>query len=120
MGMVIGLKIGICVLGAVLLWLDLMAYVRKKMTDSMSVFWAIFAVAIIVAGKFVKVQEVCNVSTLWVLFFLVAVVIFFLFGVTVTVSGLVAKNQELAMQVSLLNQENEHLLYKINKIMEKQ
>lgn len=104
------------VLGALLLVLDFLAYAQKKLTESFGLIWALLAILLLAAGiLFLVAEQTVTV----VLLILTAAFVFFLFGVSQMVSVLVMKNQELAMQVSLLNQENESVLQELEQMRER-
>lgn len=107
------LRLLLVLTGILFLLLDLHAYVRQKLTDTMGILWAVVSAALIVAGA-VSVpgrQELFYVTVL--LFIVCLLLLFLLFKVSKMLSVLAVKNQELAMQVSLLNQENERILHKL-------
>lgn len=102
-------------LSAVLVVMDFLAYVKKKLTDGLALIWLMLAVLLASAGI---ASLVAKDAVLYVLLILMVVLILFLFGISQVVSVLVMKNQELAMQVSLLNQENESILQELDKMRE--
>ena len=118
-GIVILLGITLIVLGVTLLLVDFMTYVRKKLTEGFGLIWILLAVLFLVAGIVLLVAEQIT-SVVWIVMILLMVILTtFLFGISRIISILVMKNQELAMQVSLLNQENESILQDLNELKEK-
>lgn len=119
MEMAIVLKIVLTAAGIVFLALAFRAYARQNLTDSMGLGWGIFSILLVIVGSIIRKTDfsgtvslrLCMLVTLLFLF-----LIGILFGISVSVSRLRMKNQELAMQVSLLNQENERILHKLKKI----
>lgn len=119
MEMAIVLKIVLTAAGVVFLALAFRAYARQNLTDSMGLGWGIFSILLVIVGSIIRKTDfsgtvslrLCMLVTLLFLF-----LIGILFGISVSVSRLRMKNQELAMQVSLLNQENERILHKLKKI----
>lgn len=119
MEMAIVLKIVLTAAGIVFLVLSFRAYARQNLTDSMGLGWGIFSILLVIGGSIIRKTDfsgavslrLCMLVTLLFLF-----LIGILFGISVSVSRLRMKNQELAMQVSLLNQENERILHKLKKI----
>lgn len=105
------------VLGAVLMVLDFLAYAKKKLTDGFGLIWLLLAALLAGAGI---ASLVAKQAVFTVLLVLMAVLILFLFGLSQVVSVLVMKNRELAMQVSLLNQENEGILQELEQMKEKE
>lgn len=99
--------------GILFLILDFRAYVRQKLTESIGLVWMLFSVILIVLGVSSGALSVSdNHIFLWI-FLIAFILICLLFRISMAVSGLILKNQELAMQVSLLNQENERILHEL-------
>lgn len=117
------LKVLMIGFGIFLLIMDLFMYARQKLTDVIGLGWAIVSLALLVAGIVVSLDDVCylgsgakNIGLL--MFAVFAVIILFLFKISMAVSVVVVKNQELAMQVSLLNQENERILQELKVLVD--
>lgn len=117
------LKVLMIDFGIFLLIMDLFMYARQKLTDGIGLGWAIVSLALLVAGIVVSLDDVCylwsgakNIALL--MFAVFAVIILFLFKISMAVSVVVVKNQELAMQVSLLNQENERILQELKGLVD--
>ncbi len=102
-------------LSIVLLAADFLTYARKKLTEGFGLIWALIAVLLLVAGILLLAADWASLSALTLL---MVVLMLFLFGVSRAVSVLTMKNQELAMQVSLLNQENESILQDLAQLKE--
>lgn len=106
------------VLAMVLFILDFCAYARKKMNEGFGMAWTLIALVVLILG-IVLLTAAQNPKACWaatVIFGLL--IIFLVFEITKVVSVLVMKTQELAMQVSLLNQENERILQEIADMKE--
>ena len=88
--------------GILFLVLAFWAYTRQKLNDSMALIWVFVSIALVITGAVPAVSKHLSESLL-----------IFMFKVSKAVSVLSMKNQELAMQVSLLNQENERILHKL-------
>ena len=95
-----------------LLW-DFYSYARQKLNESMGLIWAFVSIALIVTGAVPALSGGVSEWLLICLFIICLLLLFLLFKVTKAVSVLTMKNQELAMQVSLLNQENEKILHQL-------
>ena len=109
--------------GIFLLIMDLFMYARQKLTDGIGLGWAIVSLALLVAGIVVSLGDVCYLwsgakNIVLLMFAVFAVIILFLFKISMAVSVVVVKNQELAMQVSLLNQENERILQELKGLVD--
>lgn len=95
-----------------LLW-DFYSYARQRLNESMGLIWAFVSIALIVTGAVPALSGGVSEWLLICLFIICLLLLFLLFKVTKAVSVLTMKNQELAMQVSLLNQENEKILHQL-------
>ncbi len=118
MRIVILLGITLIVLGVVLLLVDFMTYVRKKLTEGFGLIWGMLAALLLLAGVVLITAEQITTVVWLVLILLMVILTIFLFGISRIISVLMMKNQELAMQVSLLNQENESILQDLNELKE--
>ena len=117
------LKVLMIGFGIFLLIMDLFMYARQKLTDGIGLGWAIVSLALLVAGIGVSLGGVCYLwggakNIVLLMFAVFAVIILFLFKISMAVSVVVVKNQELAMQVSLLNQENERILQELKVLVD--
>lgn len=99
--------------GILFLILAFWAYTRQKLNDSMALIWAFVSIALVITGAVPVVSKHLSESLLIFMFIICLLLLFLLFKVSKAVSVLTMKNQELAMQVSLLNQENERILHKL-------
>ncbi len=109
------LRILICITGTVLIFMARRASIARKMTEKQSLFWIIGGVIIIIFGLFP--QLVYFISDLFAveyppsIIFAIAIILatYGIFNCYKTNAELTARVQELAMQVSLLNEENSRL-----------
>ena len=99
--------------GILFLVLAFWAYTRQKLNDSMALIWVFVSIALVITGAVPAVSKQLSESLLIFMFIICLLLLFLLFKVSKAVSVLSMKNQELAMQVSLLNQENERILHKL-------
>ena len=99
--------------GIFFLVLAFWAYTRQKLNDSMALIWVFVSIALVITGAVPAVSKHLSESLLIFMFIICLLLLFLLFKVSKAVSVLSMKNQELAMQVSLLNQENERILHKL-------
>ena len=116
------LKMMLIVVGIFLLILDLM-YARQKLADGIGLGWAIVSATFLVSGIAVSTDAATYLwngakSVVLFAFAVFVVIILFLFKISMAVSVVVVKNQELAMQVSLLNQENERILQELKGLVD--
>ena len=99
--------------GILFLVLAFWAYTRQKLNDSMALIWVFVSIALVITGAVPAVSKHLSESLLIFMFIICLLLLFLLLKVSKAVSELSMKNQELAMQVSLLNQENERILHKL-------
>lgn len=106
-------RIIVAVIAIGILWVDFRTYCKQKINEQFGFGWGVFGILLFLAciipglnnwSKLFELEVFICLIVLGVIFFAV------LFGMSKTVSQLVAKNQELAMQVSLLNNENANIL----------
>ena len=113
MNVILILRIFLTAAGVLFLLGDINAYVRQKLTDTIGLLWAFVSVALILTGV-VSVPGAREEEYLVVLLLAVCLLLLILlFKLSKVGSVLSMKNQELAMQVSLLNQENERILHRL-------
>jgi hypothetical protein len=107
--------------GVALIVITILSLARRKITETISMAWGLFALVLILAGIFLRPTEVAHyVSKMGLTLILAAglCIIVGLYFISLQVSVLTRKNQELAMQVSLLNQENEQILKSLKKLQD--
>jgi Ca2+/Na+ antiporter len=104
--MIVIIGIGICVF-------DFITYSRQKLTEKYAFLWAVVGAVMILSGA-------VSVLSGWKILFglLLLVFLFMLYTMSRSISDLTRKNQELAMQVSLLNNENEQMLTAMRHLKE--
>lgn len=91
----------------------------KKMSVNFAVVWELLGGILIVIGAVPVLSawtRLISAGTGLALFVLGTVCFLGGFQFSLLVSQLTMKNQELAMQVSLLNQENERILYELEEL----
>lgn len=107
------------ILGVFLLLVAFFSLVKKRMTEGFSLGWALGAVLIIVMGAVPGfsgwTQMLSPVHMLLMMIFAVFL-LGFVFWISSKISQLMMKTQELAMHVSLLNQENEKIMMELSKL----
>ena len=99
--------------GVLLLVWSFLAYARHRLTENFGMIWGATALCLIVAGIVLAVTDGSFVAVMAVIVLLGLMLLLCLFGFSIAISILIMKNQELAMQVSLLNQENESILQEL-------
>ena len=113
------LKIVIILLGAFLLCDAIFSLAKRKMTDSFCLMWGLISVIIIIIGIIIRPSKLSDFLSpmsfaliILALYPLLHIALFF----SHTISDLVRKNNELAINVSLLISENEELKKMIEEI----
>lgn len=115
------LRVIICCGGVMLLGITLSSLARRRMTEPFCLAWGIISVALILAGILLRPtmwNRYISITGMLLLLLLGFAVIYIAFFVSTKVSELMRKNQELAMQMSLLNQEKDELWRKLEELHE--
>ncbi len=117
------LRIIVIMVGVFMLMIGFISYARRHMTDNFLLAWNVMGLCFILLAALPVVSNwsyvLCSPNYIWVgLLVLIMVVAFY--RLAVTVSLLQRRNHELAMQVSLLNQENERILNALKEITGKE
>ncbi len=105
----------ICITGIVLIFMARKASIVRKMTERQSLFWIMGGVIIILFGVIPQlvffISDLFSVDYPPSIIFAIAIILatYGIFNCYKTNAELTARVQELAMQVSLLNEENNHL-----------
>ncbi len=110
------------VTGVFLLVAVIVSLAKHKLTETFSVVWAIFAVLLILAGAVIQPTALARyISTrgMLLLLFIAYSILVGAYFLSTSISRLIRRNQELAMQVSLLNNENARIMQQITEIEEK-
>ncbi|MCR5452317.1 MAG: DUF2304 family protein [Lachnospiraceae bacterium] len=111
--MIISIRLLIIITAIVLLVLDFLFYATKRLGETYGMLWLFISIFMLLGGilkkdwsAFDHVDSKLLIPLLLIMGFLVII----MFIVTVSLSVLTRQNHELAIHVSLLNQENEILL----------
>lgn len=113
------LRIIICCGGVVLLGITMSSLAKRKMTEPFCLAWGIISVVLILAGILLRPSmwnRFISLTGMFLVLLLGFSVIYIAFFVSTRVSELMRKNQELAMQVSLLNWEKDELWKKLEEL----
>ena len=115
------LRLVMIVAGVMILVKTICSLAKRRLKEQFCLLWSLISVLLIMAGIFLR-------PTLWseyisgegtiIILIAAGCIIWCLYFLSLQLSVLSRKNQELAMQVSLLNQENERILGKLNEITE--
>ncbi len=107
------LRVAVAIIGVVIIIAAFLVYCNKKLSESHAFAWGLLGLALFVCSVIPGLSGwshalASNTTPVYVI--LGVAVVWILFTISVNVSSLQARNQELAMQVSLLNYENERVL----------
>ncbi|MBO5985378.1 MAG: hypothetical protein J6X14_10450 [Lachnospiraceae bacterium] len=93
-------------------------YARKKMSDGLMMIWFVMSLIVFILGFVLIITGYKSGVIVSVTCIACALLLVMIFIVSSMVSELMMKVRELAMQVALLNQENDSMLQQINKLKE--
>ncbi len=113
------LRVIICVGGVMLLGITMSSLAKRRMTEPFCLAWGIISIALILAGILLRPSmwnRYISFAGMLLVLLVGFAVIYIAFFVSTKVSELMRKNQELAMQVSLLNWEKDELWKKLNEL----
>lgn len=115
------LKAFIIILGAFLLVKAVISLAKRKMTEPFCLVWALLACLMITAGILLQPYQLDRYVSKRILVLILLMVLGVVWGlwfISTQVSILMRKNQELAMQISLLNQDSERMMKELKKMRE--
>lgn len=113
------LTIFLIMMGICLLVMAILSLAKRKMTELFCLAWAIVSVLLVICGILIEPSELERYVSLriLILIFLITVgVVWTLWFISTQLSILMRKNQELAMQISLLNQDSERMMKKLEEL----
>lgn len=119
--MIIGdfLKTFMIIVGVYLLLQTLLSLAKRKMTEQFCLMWAVLAVLMVIAGILLNPSQIARYISVRGMVLVLIIMLGIIGGawfVSLQVSILLRKNQELAMQTSLLNQDSENLIKEIERL----
>lgn len=107
-------------LSVLLLAGSFIAYARHRLTENFGMIWGIVSVSLLIMGIVLTVIKESFTAVSVIAIILGVLLVAALFGFSQAISVMIMKNQELAMQISLLNQENEGILQELTTKKEKE
>lgn len=113
------LTIFLIMMGICLLVMAILSLAKRKMTELFCLAWAIVSVLLVICGILIEPSELERYVSLriLILIFLITIgVVWTLWFISTQLSILMRKNQELAIQISLLNQDSERMLKKLEEL----
>ena len=113
------LTIFLIVMGIFLLVMAILSLAKRKMTEQFCLAWAIVSVLLVICGILIEPSELERYVSLRILILVFLITIgaaWTLWFISTQLSILMRKNQELAMQISLLNQDSERMIKKLEEL----
>ena len=112
-------KACVILMGIGIMIVTFVLHAKKKLTVNLAVTWEMLGIAAILSGavpRFSVWSSRIGLGSLVVLLITALLVLWGVYQMTIQISSLLMKNQELAILVSLLNQENERILRELEKL----
>lgn len=112
MTMAVTLRVVLILLGCYLLVMTLLSLAKRKMSEQFCLVWALMSVLMVLIGVLLKpsyIERFLSVRGFILIMIALFGVLWGLWFISTQVSILIRKNQELAIQISLLNQDIERL-----------
>ena len=113
------LRLFLCAIGAVLLVNVVSSLARRKMTESFALIWGVMALLCVIAGILVRpVLLNSYISVIGMILIMMAVlcVIVGAYFISLRISELMRKTQELSIYVTLLYDENLRLMKQVEEL----
>ena len=112
-------KFCVILVGIGIMAITFVLHAEKKLTVNLAVTWELLGIDAILScavPKFSGWSSRLSFGSLVVLLITAFLVLWGVYQMTIQISSLIMKNQELAIQVSLLNQENERILQELENL----
>ena len=113
------IRVILAVTGVAMLVFTVMSLARRMMNETFCLAWSVLSLALILAGILVHPTHWTENISIWglvIIFIIFFGLLYAGFFVSTEISKLARQNQELAIQVSLLNEENMRLLKRVSKM----
>ena len=113
------LRLFVIVAGAYMFLKAILSLAKRKMTEPFCLAWAVLSALMILSGILLNPSQVDGyISTrgLILVIIIVSGILWGLWFISTQVSSLKRRNQELAMQISLLNHDCEKMLRELEKL----
>ena len=113
------LRLFVIVAGAYMFLKAILSLAKRKMTEPFCLAWAVLSALMIFSGNLLNPSQLDGyISTrgLILIIIIVSGILWGLWFISTQVSILKRKNQELAMQISLLNNDCEKILRELEKL----
>ena len=106
-------------MGVAMLVITVSSLAKRKINESFSLVWGIISVALIVMGIIISPVEWNDYISTGGLFLILVImfsIVYAAYFTSIRISQLTRENTELAIQVSLLNQENQRILNRLKEM----
>lgn len=113
------LRLFMILLGVFLLGKTILSLAKRRMTEQFCLVWSVLSILVILCGILLEPTNLEQYISPWGFLLAILILIGVAWGgwfVSTQVSVLVRKNQELAMQTSLLNQDSERLMREVEEL----
>lgn len=113
------LTVFLVVMGICLFVMAILSLAKRKMTEPFCLAWVCVSVLIVICGILIEPSELDRYISLRVLILILFITIgvgWILWFISTQLSILRRKNQEIAMQISLLNQDSERMIKKLEDL----
>ncbi len=105
--------------GLVLLFVVLVSLAKRRMTEPFCLAWGLFALLLLLAGCLLHPTELdgyISATGMFLLLFLIYSILVSAYALSRALSVLIRKNRELAMQVSILNEEMARIMEELEAV----
>ena len=113
------LRLFVIVSGVFMVVRAILSLAKRKMTEPFCLAWVCVSVLIVICGILIEPSELDRYISLRVLILILFITIgvgWILWFISTQLSILRRKNQEIAMQISLLNQDSERMMKKLEDL----
>lgn len=113
------LTVFLVVMGICLFVMAILSLAKRKMTEPFCLAWICVSVLIVICGILIEPSELDRYISLRVLILILFITIgvgWILWFISTQLSILRRRNQEIAMQISLLNQDSERMIKKLEDL----
>ena len=113
------LTIFLVVMGICLFVMAILSLAKRKMTEQFCLAWVCVSVLLVICGILIEPSELGRYISLRVLILILFIAIgvgWILWFISTQLSILRRRNQEIAMQISLLNQDSERMMKRLEDL----
>lgn len=113
------LTIFLVVMGICLFVMAILSLAKRKMTEQFCLAWVCVSVLLVICGILIEPSELGRYISLRVLILILFIAIgvgWILWFMSTQISILRRRNQEIAMQISLLNQDSERMMKRLEDL----